>query len=364
MSGQNVVRIDNVHIYDGQSFSGIQALSIKDGRIIKSSETADETIDGQGGYLIPGLIDSHVHLSDVAQLSAFCQHGQTTVLDMACWPPSRMNSYRNLQGLPQIMSAGIAASSPGSTHSRMPHWPADGLLTSADQADEFVRARIAEGSDYIKVVCDNPGPSPELVKALRESARAHGKMAIAHAARLEPFRLAIDCDFDIITHAPVDAPLTVDDVRRMKEKGIFCAPTLVMERAIASMPPRGPAVSPQPLDFEHARQSVKLLHQGGVPILASTDANSAPFPLMPRHGTSLHEEFEMLVEIGMTNLEVLQSALALPAERFGLLDRGRLEPGTRADLVLLAENPREDIKNTRSVQKVWCAGELAYEIKA
>jgi imidazolonepropionase-like amidohydrolase len=365
MLEHGIIRIDNAHIFDGQRFLAKGSLHIQDGKFINSADHADQIIDARGGFLIPGLIDTHVHLTDVSQLSDFCKHGQTTVLDMACWPPSKMNSFRNLPRLPQILSAGIAATSPGSSHSRMPQWPQDQLLSSARQADDFVKARIAEGSDYIKVVCDDPGPL-DLVRALRDSARAHGKLAIAHAARLEAFRLALDCEFDVITHVPVDAPLTVQDATTMKEKGIISTPTLIMERAMAARlgPPPGSereAGTGSKMDWEHSRQSARLLFEAGVPILASTDANSAPFPLMPRHGSALHEELEMLHGIGMTNLELLCSATILPAKHFNLTDRGQISPGMRADLVLLEKNPLDDIKATRTVEKVWCGGELVYQ---
>ena len=66
----------------------------------------------------------------------------------------------------------------------------------------------------------------------------------------------------------------------------------------------------------------------------------------------------------MTTLAVLQSATALPAKYFGLHDRGSIYEGLRADLVLPAKNPLEDIQFTRSVRKVWCSGELVHQTDA
>ena len=82
---------------------------------------------------------------------------------------------------------------------------------------------------------------------------------------------------------------------------------------------------------------------------------------MPKHGPALHEEMEMLVDLGMTELEVLQSATVLPAKCFGLGDQGVIEEGMKANLVLLERNPLEDIKATKSVEMVWYAGNLVHQ---
>ncbi len=97
------------------------------------------------------------------------------------------------------------------------------------------------------------------------------------------------------------------------------------------------------------------MHGAGVPIAAGTDTPigfAAP-------GYSLHTELEMLVRAGLSPIEALRSATLRPAEFFGLEgEMGTIEPGLLADLVLLAENPLEDIGNTRSVQAVVTRGRL------
>lgn len=81
-------------------------------------------------------------------------------------------------------------------------------------------------------------------------------------------------------------------------------------------------------------------------------------PYSPPYGTSLHDELKLLVQAGMSELEALRAVTVLPARYFRLGDRGSVEPGMRADLVLLKQNPLVDIANTMSIQKVWLAGQI------
>jgi hypothetical protein len=104
--------------------------------------------------------------------------------------------------------------------------------------------------------------------------------------------------------------------------------------------------------FEHALSAVRALHAAGVPILAGTDA---PNP-GTTHGASLHEEMAMLVRAGLSPAEALAAATSVPADAFGLSDRGRIAPGLRADLVLVEGDPTREITATRAIRGVWKAG--------
>jgi imidazolonepropionase-like amidohydrolase len=94
------------------------------------------------------------------------------------------------------------------------------------------------------------------------------------------------------------------------------------------------------------------LHRAGVPLLAGTDAT----PFAPAHGAGMHRELELLTRAGLSNEKVLAAATSVPARHFGLTDRGRIVPGLRADLVLVAGDPTQDITATRAIVDVWRRG--------
>ena len=303
--------------------------------------------------LLPGLIDAHVHVRDRDTLERLAGFGVTTVLDMANPSPDLVDSLRGGSGRTDLRSAGTPALAPGSLHARMLITDERAQIKSPDQAERFVADRVAEGSDYIKIVIGSPGADHDqaTLDALVAAAHAHGKQAVAHASSYAAVAKAQQAGVDVLTHVPLDQPLTGADVARMAADGRILIPTLTMMATLVARLGR-PGGS-----YAAARASVAAAYQAGVPILAGTDANAdAGSPAAVSHGDSLHHELELLVDAGLTTLDALRAATVLPARHFGLADRGVTEPGRRADLVLLGGDPLRDIKATRTIRRVWCAG--------
>lgn len=97
------------------------------------------------------------------------------------------------------------------------------------------------------------------------------------------------------------------------------------------------------------------------PSQALCSARRHPFaapgaPAAVPHGSSLHHELELLTAAGLSTVDALRAATVLPARYFGLTDRGSVEPGMRADLVLVDGDPIADITATRRIRGVWCHG--------
>jgi len=321
---------------------------VVDGSIIGTDAAgALDALDEAGGYLIPGLIDCHVHVVGLETLATFAEHGVTTVLDMAN-PVELTAPLRGRAGVADLRAVGVAATHPDSMHAqRMKAGPV--LLVSApSEADAWVAARVAEGADYIKVVIDLPGFDQATVDALVAAAHARGKKVVAHASRSDAVTMAQRAGFDVLTHAPLDRPVDEALATELAAAAII-VPTLTMMRGMADAVPV--------LSYEAARDSVAALHAAGMPILAGTDANAVPMsPSSPPFGDSLHRELELLVAAGLAPREALDAATSLPADHLDLADRGRIETGLRADLVLLGSDPLADIAATRDIRGVWIAG--------
>jgi imidazolonepropionase-like amidohydrolase len=173
--------------------------------------------------------------------------------------------------------------------------------------------------------------------------------------------LAVNGGVDVVTHAPLDRVLDATTVQKMAERSIVSLPTLTMMQGTNMAAKCGCfRIKDMVTDYANSRESVTMLHQAGVTILAGTDANTTPrTPAQIAHGKAMHEELALLVEAGLSPIEALRAATSVAAHYFGLTDRGVIEVGRRADLLLVEGDPTIDIKATRNIRRVWCAG-IAY----
>jgi imidazolonepropionase-like amidohydrolase len=345
------VAITNVRVFDGHQLGPGRTVVI-DGGVIGTDSAGAQLVDGAGGVLLPGLIDAHVHLDDSGQLATLASYGVTTALDMASLPAVSA-ALRGLPGQTDIRSACTPAVAPGSLHAHLPTAEA-GLITGPDEAKRFVADRVADGADYIKIVIGSPFADHDqaTIDAIVAAAHELGKLVVAHASSAESVAKAQAAGADILTHAPLDQALDAASAAQAAAAGRVVVPTLTMMEAIVTK------VGPPGAAYAHARASVAELYQAGVPVLAGTDAHAASdfIPADVPHGESLHRELELLADAGLPLLDVLRAATVLPARYFGLADRGAIEPGNRADLLLLDDDPLTDIRATRSIRRIWCAG--------
>jgi imidazolonepropionase-like amidohydrolase len=343
--------LTNVRVFDGRRLVPGGTVVIED-TLIGSDPAGARRVDGAGRVLLPGLIDAHVHITGSRQLTALADYGVTTALDMASVPEVTA-PLRGLPGRADIRSACIPAIAPGSLHASFPGVGPAGLIGGPDEAKQFVADRVAEGADYIKIVIGSPFADHEqaTIDALVAAAHERGKLVVAHASSADAVAKAQAAGADVLTHAPLDQPMSRAAVALAVAAGRAAVPTLTMMEAIASH------LAPPGADYASAKASVAALHEAGVPILAGTDANDSPLiPGGVPHGQSLHRELELLTGAGLSTVDALRAATVVPATVFGLADRGVIEPGKRADLVLLDDDPLADIRASRSIRRVWIGG--------
>ncbi len=367
--------IRNVRVFDGSGLTAATEVVIDGGLITSvgtpgSGPVLGHAVDGAGAALLPGLIDCHLHLDGRADLELCARWGVTTVCDMGTRDVRVLDAMRALPGLPTVLLAGVPASAPGGQHVAKMGFPADSAVPDAAHAARFVADQVAAGSDFIKIIVEDPKvpgtkalPAPTLA-ALVIAAHEAGRLVVAHAVTRAAVRLAVDAAVDVITHAPLDGVLADDLVARLADRGTVLVPTLTMMRGVvdhlnAKMAMKilsGLRIAPR-LDYAHAERTVTAFHRAGATVLAGTDANHEPLvPARPPHGESLHDELARLVAGGLSPNEALRAATVMPATVFGLADRGAVAPGQRADLVLVRGDPTRDITATRNVLATWIGG--------
>jgi imidazolonepropionase-like amidohydrolase len=386
-----------VRMFDGDRVFPRASVTVDNGVIATvsvdtSAPAGVDVVDGSNSTLLPGLIDSHVHawgpLDRVLRRNLL--FGVTTALEMMCdgdgLAEVRAAQKADAPDEAQILSSGFAVTVPDGHGTE--YGFAVPTIEDAAAAQEFVDARIAEGSDYIKIMFSDRSlrhvPSLALLQSAVDAAHRRNKQAIVHIVTQRAADDAIAAGADGLAHLFFDPP-DPGLGERVAAAGTFVIPTLTVleskERPSGATLLHDPHIAPllnaydrrqlaldgptlraqrglpmrqAPADwsYENARRAVALLRATRVPILAGTDAGNAG----TTHGASIHRELELLVDAGLTRLEALAAATSAPARCFGMHDRGRIAPGLRADLLLVDGDPTVDITRTRAIRRVWKAG--------
>jgi imidazolonepropionase-like amidohydrolase len=344
--------IKNVHVWDGNKFSSnLSTVVFINGRLANAPSSDATMIDGKGGYLLPGFIDSHCHITKCSYLDDMKHYGVTTALDMGTFPVSSVDACK-ASGTSDVRTSGAAGTVNGTALSHIPGFPADSYIVDPESGRTFVQNRISEGADYIKVFLDPLGPDEATLAAVVQAAHAADKLVIAHSTIYADYSLAEAAKVDIPCHAPLDKAIDALSLANLTANKQVSVPTLIMMQSIVNN-----THAPFQTYTLHAEASVTNMHGAGVPILAGSDANDSPYvPANPPFGSSLHSELQLLVQAGLSPVNAIQSATSLAAEKFRLYDRGSILPGLRADLVLLSADPTLDIRNSLSIQNVWVNG--------
>jgi len=381
--------IVDVTAFDGEAFRQGWDVWIEDGRIRHAGQRLDlpedlPRVDGRGHTLIPGLIDGHVH-SFLSSLRDALRFGVTTVLDQSTDPafaaamrPAREEVGRGSQA--DLFSAGMTATAPDG-HGTQYGVPVE-TLTGPDEAEEWVRARKAEGSDWIKIIYEDgsafdmeiPSLDGETVAAVIAAAHAEGLPAVVHVSTLETALEAMAFGADGLVHVWRDEVVSEEDARRFAEADIFVVPTLSVmvsadDPAVAELVRETDEAMLSPIQRQTlagrfpgglaeggdvAMENVHRLRAAGVRLVAGTDAPNPGTGV----GISMHGELRLLARAGMGSAEALAAATSVAADAFGVAERGRIAEGHLADLVLVRGDLEEDVSSSHEIVGIWKDGYL------
>ena len=373
---------------------GNQIVEIRDGFVGEG-----EVVDLRGAFVLPGLIDSHVHLtgqqsptsrmdevtqSNAAQAMVGARYarrtlnaGFTTVADLGASNEAifalRDAVRRGDVPGPRIIASGSAVSIHGG------HGDANGyrddilhlmspesICSGPEDCMRAVRLQVRSGADIIKItatggVLSNTAAglaqqfSEDELAAIVASAHRMGRQVTAHAHGVDGINAFLKAGGDSIEHGTY---LDDESMRLFKAHGAWLVPTLMAGDYVAR-------VAASPDNFFTPAQTAKALeagpkmldmarraHAGGVRIAFGTDTG------VSAHGDNA-QEFALLVRAGLTPLEAIQSATVGAAEHLKISNEaGRLAPGMPADLIAVSGDPLSDVTELERVRFVMKNGQV------
>ena len=360
----------------------------------------DGVIDARDSTIMPGLIDTHVHLtgeySARSNLNRFILNEADYALDAAKYAKRTLNAgftvVRNVGGTqannvsialrkainagdvpgPLIFSAGRSLASTGghgdSTNGWAAHFdadpgPKDGVVNGIESARKAVRQRYKDGAEWIKITATggvlsvaknglNPQFSMEELETIVNTAADYGMRVAAHAHGTEGMKRAVLAGVASIEHGTYMSEEVMD---LMIERDTYFVPTILAGNWVAEkatidgffpelVRPKAATIGPI------ISETFAKAYARGVPIVFGTDTG------VSAHGDNA-TEFALMVEGGMPPMEAIQSATSVAADFLDIGDtHGRLLEGYQADIVAVPGNPLTDISAMQRVNFVMKSG--------
>jgi len=374
---------------------GNQVVEMRDGFVGDPSQ--GKVVDLRGAFVLPGLIDSHVHLtgqqnpnsrleevtlSDADQAMVGARYarrtlmaGFTTVADLGA-SNEAIFALRNAVKTgdvpgPRIIASGSSVSIHGGhgdingyRDDVMHLLSSESICSGPDDCMRAVRTQVRAGADIIKItatggVLSNTAAGlsqqfsdPELT-AIVESAHRMGRQVTAHAHGVDGINAFLRAGGDSIEHGTY---LDDQSIRLFKSNGAWLIPTLLAGDFVAR-------VASGPNNFFTPAQTAKALeagpkildmarraHEGGVRIAFGTDSG------VSAHGDNA-QEFALLVRAGLTPLEAIQAATVGAAEHLRIANEaGKIAPGMPADIVAVTGDPLSDVTELERMKFVMKSG--------
>ena len=391
----------------GEAVRGPSTIVVENGRIARiesgfaAAPAGTQLIYLRESFVLPGLIDSHVHLdSDAGGNAALIEEmtdsvpaktlrtianakktllaGFTTVRNLGDGTGATMAvrdaAARGEVDAPRIVDAGRSISTTSGhmdatlslaedLHSAIPQ---ENLCDGPDACSRAVRLQIRRGVDVIKIATTGgvnsrigAGLGAQMfdaeAKAIADTAHLYGKKVAVHAHGADGINMALRAGADSIEHGTL---LDDESVRLFKKNGAYLVPTLstvngYLERLAADPNAYSPEVLPKiRYRISITGRNVRKAYPAGVKIAFGTDAG------VSKHGRNA-DEFEAMVKHGIPPAEAIKAATVHAAQLLGLGDEiGSIAPGKRADLIAVAGDPLNDVTVLKTVSFVMKDGRV------
>lgn len=379
-NGDKAVLIRDAMVFDGTGRAAYSAsVLVEDGRIAAigdglAAPAGARVVNARGQALLPGLFDLHTHwtpnatpseLPQVANL--YMAAGVTTVSDFHEPPEAYAPRRAWLASIaaPDVKFAarmstplGHGADWGDENTTRWVNSPAAaraGVQAVAPYKPDFIKA-FTDGWRYSNAA-DNSSMDEETLTALVDEAHKHGLKVFTHTVMVKRGKAAARAGVDVIAHSVQDGAVDDELIALMREHGTAYAPSLAVylpERVDGSgrTGAKPDVLAQREHNFGNAMANVKALHEAGIPVVVGTDAGMTGTP----HGTSTLRELELLVQAGLTPSDALLAGTSASAKALGVADRGTIEVGKRADLLLVRGQPWQQIGDIRNTEQVYVAG--------
>lgn len=372
----------------GKDMQKDKVLVVENGEIIDiadsfTAEAEDEVLDYFDKAIMPGMINAHVHIGDDpngkkesysdVEWIFFCQENIDKLLKSGVTYIRNLGTERYAdvkirhameKGLTQKI--GMVVSGPFITmtggHGYYMGIEADGV----DECRKAARTIIKNGADVVKIMATGgvltPGVEPgaaqltmEEIKAAVDEAHRADKRTATHAQGTTGIKNAVMAGIDSVEHG-----IYLDDevIQMMLDRGTYLVPTLIAPLAIVEGGEEAGladyVLRKARLVLEAHRESFRKAYKAGVKIAMGTDAGT---PL--NYHDKTYRELELMVECGMTPMDAIVASTKTSAELLRVNDKyGTLEKGKMADLIVLSENPLENIGTLGHVEHVIKEGKI------
>lgn len=372
---------------------------------------AAQVMDLHGDTVMPGIINAHGHLALIAdgqnsatsytaenvlaELRQYESYGVTAMLSLGL-NRDLLYQIRQQQRQGKLDGATVFTADRGiGVPDAAPPLPAapDQIYrpASAGEARAEVDDMAKRHPDIIKIWVDSLGGTkpempPEIYRAVIDEAHKHHLRVAAHIYYLADAKTLVNDGVDVLAHSVRDKPVDQELIDAMKRRGVWYIPTLTVDEsfyiyadhpgfmqidffkdaispelltmlssdAYSQKVDHDPKTAQHKADFATDQKNLKALYDAGVLIGFGTDSGAVPNRIP---GFSEHRELEDMVNAGLTPMQAIVCATKNNAGLLGIeATRGTLKPGKRADLIVLAANPLDDITNTRSIVTIFHDG--------